>query len=202
MENIDFSFILVTLHVQPEASIDVLASKYSNQIEFVRSIARTTPVSHKVLVKEHSNALGDRSYSFYKKLASIPRVTLVDPNIDSHYLIKSADLVISATGTASFEAAVLGTPAVTASEMFFSHLMVQKKFNPYVDDVKDLIQTGYLWKKKYSKEMIVAGMVKILRNSFEGDTTDILSNPNVVKKKNIHLLEKAFKELIANHEMK
>jgi hypothetical protein len=50
--------------------------------------------------------------------------------------------------------------------------------------------------------MIVAGMVKILRNSFEGDTTDILSNPNVVKKKNIHLLEKAFKELIANHEMK
>ena len=35
LNEIKQKYIMITLHVQPEASIDVVGSKYSNQIEFV-----------------------------------------------------------------------------------------------------------------------------------------------------------------------
>ena len=68
------------MHVQPEASIDVVGTKYSNQIEFVRNIANTTPNEYSIIVKEHSHAIGNRSINFYKSLLEIPNVVLLHPN--------------------------------------------------------------------------------------------------------------------------
>ncbi|MFW3616927.1 hypothetical protein [Billgrantia antri] len=190
------NYVFVSLHVQPESSIDVLGNMYTNQIEYVRTISKTTPSSHKVYVKEHSNALGDRPLGFYREMRDIPGVVLVDPNLDSHALMKKADLVISISGTTSFEASLMGVPAVTSAKMFFSDLLVKEQFNPYSDNVDSLIKEGEVWKKRFDKEELIQGYCHIFKNSFEGDTTDCLTNPFVLEEANIEKLAKAFYELI------
>ncbi|MCE8040709.1 DUF354 domain-containing protein [Halomonas daqingensis] len=192
------NYVFVSLHVQPESSIDVLGNMYTNQIEYVRAIAKTTPSSHKVYVKEHSNALGDRPLGFYRDMRDIPGVVLVDPNLDSHALMKKADLVISVSGTTSFEASLMGVPAVTSAKMFFSDLLVKEQFNPYGDNVRDLIKEGEVWKKRFGKEELMQCYYHIFKNSFEGDTTDCLTNPSVLEEGNIEKLSKAFNELVSN----
>lgn len=184
-------YVLISLHVQPEASIDVLAPKFANQIENIRQISRTTPSTHYVLVKEHSNALGDRSIAFYEELIGIPGIVLLDPNEDSHRAIKKASLVISPTGTISYEAALLGIRSVTMVRMFFSELLIQEVFDPFQDKVSDLLNVA---PKK--KKVILKDLNAILSNTFLGDTTDIKSNPKVLKKENIELLVSALEEVI------
>lgn len=193
-------YVFVSLHVQPESSIDVLGNMYTNQIEYVRAVSKTTPSSHKIYVKEHSNALGDRSLSYYRKLGKIPGVVLIDPYMDSHLLMKRADLVISVSGTTSFEASLMGVPAVTSAEMFFSDLLVKKRFNPYSGDVSELIKKGEIWKKEVDKKKLLYDYYQIFKNSFAGDTTDCLANPAVLGKENIDKLAKAFNEVISHEK--
>ena len=130
---------MITLHVQPEASIDVVGVKYFDQLDFIRQIVRTTPVSHLVIVKEHPHAFGDRPLGFYKELLSMPRVKILSPFSESRYAIKNAKLVISNTGTSSLEAAIMGVPGITATEMYFKDLLVVPSFNPSVDRVDTIL---------------------------------------------------------------
>jgi hypothetical protein len=56
--------------------------------------------------------LGRRPPGFYRRLAAIPKVTLVSPRASSFGLIKAAKLTVTITGTAGLEAVLLGRPAL------------------------------------------------------------------------------------------
>ena len=101
-------FVLFALHKQPEYSIDVLGSYYSDQLETIRLLSKSIPSSHVLFVKEHSNAIGDRSYKFYREARKLPNVVLADPYLDSHELIQHVDLVLSVSGTIAYEASLFG----------------------------------------------------------------------------------------------
>lgn len=189
-------YIFVTLHVQPESSIDVLCHKLNNQVENIRALSRTTPQDYRIVVKEHSNALGDRPLNFYKELRKIPGVILVDPTADSHMLMKKSTLVISGSGTSSYESALLGTPSVTYSNMYFSNLLLQDSFNPYVDSVSELLSAIPAWKHSFSKEWCVKNIQSIVENSFHADASDCKKKPFVLNDDNIDALRIAFDEVI------
>ncbi len=192
LSKINRKFILITLHVQPEASIDVVGSKYSNQIEFVRNIAMTTPVDYILLIKEHSHAIGNRSYEFYKNLLEIPNVVLLDPFENSREAIKKASLVISNTGTSSLEAGILGVPAVTATSMFYKKLMLKTSFDPIQDNVENLLTLN----KQTDKNKLVNNLQEIYNGSFKGNCGDFQTDKNVLKKENIKDLETSFDSII------
>jgi hypothetical protein len=103
-------FVLFPLHLEPESTINVMGSPLCNQVELARALARTLPVTHELWVKEHRIALPNRSARDYRELASIPGVRLIDPFVSSLALIPHADLVVAVTGTACYEAALLGRP--------------------------------------------------------------------------------------------
>ncbi len=124
-------FVLLTLHKQPEATIDVLGDYLSNQLELAKTVARSLPTTHDLYVKEHQNALGDRSLLFYQALKSIPGLKLIDPFLDSFTLLPYTSLVMTVSGTVAYEAALLGIPAITFAEMFFGPLLFQNGLNPY-----------------------------------------------------------------------
>ena len=187
------SYILITLHVQPESSIDVYGNTYANQIEFIQAISKTTPAKYKILVKEHLPSVGCRPKGFYKELAKIPGVILVDPRQDSHTLIKKASMVVSATGTSCFEAALLGVPAVTASKMFFSELMLVDQFNPYEESVEDLLSQANTIDN--SPQSIVNKLERILCNSFDGNFADSRSYEAAAEQENIEKMRLAFEEV-------
>src|SRR5690606_10518871 len=103
-------FVLYAMQIQPEASLDVMASWYANQVELVRALARGLPLTHDLYVKEHPAALGTRPVRHYRQIASIPGVRLIEPGTNSFCLLEHASAVISVTGTILYEAALLGVP--------------------------------------------------------------------------------------------
>jgi hypothetical protein len=192
LNDIKKKYVLITLHVQPEASIDVVGTKYSNQIEFIRSIANTTPNEYNLLVKEHSHAIGNRPNFFYESLLEIPNVMLLHPSENARKAIKGSSLVISNTGTSSLEASMLSIPAVTATPMFYNKIMLQKQFNPFEMSVLELLKN----KNKINKHTLITCLDEIYNGSFKGNCGDFQTDANVLKKENIKDLEMSFKNII------
>jgi hypothetical protein len=186
-------YVLYALHKQPEASIDVLGSYFSNQYELIKTLARTLPINFELFVKEHRNSLGDSPIQFYKQLKSIPSVKLIDPYVDSHELIKNAQLVLTVSGTVAYEASLFGVPALTMSDMFFKSVLYKERFNPYVDSLSDILKSNQF---VYSDEKIINFIALVIANSFEGTISDPKSDPSCIEDKNLDKVVIGFESLL------
>ena len=193
LKDINKKFILITLHLQPEATIDVIGKKYDNQIDYVRKISDTVPNDYLIIVKEHPHAFGNRPINFYNKMSQISNVYLLHPYEDSRNTIKKSELVISNTGTSSLEAVILGVPALTATKMYFHNLMLKEDLDLNKDNIGDIIN-----KKKYISDMLLMSeLTKIYENSFEGNCNEFFTDKRVMSETNLKKLEKSFLDLIS-----
>jgi hypothetical protein len=118
----DRPFALLTLHVQPESSIDVISSWYSDQIALIRQIRRALPVDLDFYVKAHPGDLGARGRTYFNEIRAIPGVRLITPHIDSRELLKKTRIVFSCAGTVCFEAGLMGVPAIVFAPIYFGKL--------------------------------------------------------------------------------
>lgn len=105
-------FVYFPLQFQPEASIDVAAPFFSNQIETARQIAMSMPGDYALVVKEHPAMIGLRSPSYIEKIARTANVKLIDYRVSSEEVLKKCDLVVSPNSTTLAEAAFLKKPAI------------------------------------------------------------------------------------------
>ncbi|NDP22193.1 MAG: DUF354 domain-containing protein [Paludibacter sp.] len=172
-------YILFGFHKQPEASIDVCGRYYENQSENVINLWRQLPPDWKLIIKEHSNAVGDRSYIFYKRLLKYPNIILADEKVDSHLLIKNAQLVATNTGTMGLEAALMGIPAITFSKVFFNMHNYCKNVT-WVELEKYTSIINLINEIKGYNDNSIEYANYIIESSFEGAVGDIDSNPDIV----------------------
>lgn len=184
-------YIFFGFHKQPEASIDVCGRYYENQSENVINIWRQLPPDWFLVIKEHSNAVGDRGYTFFRKLKKYPRVIVVHEKSDSYQLIRNSQLIITNTGTMALEAALMGIPAITLSPVFFNKLNYCRHFI-WTDlekygSIADLVQE--IKSSPDNKEMY---QEYIMNNSVEGIFSDIKSMPTVLEEENLKKLVTAF----------
>lgn len=105
-------FIYFPLQFQPEATMDVIAPYFNNQIETARQVAMSMPDDYTLVVKEHPAMAGLRASSYIEKIARIPNVKLINYQISSEEVLKKTDLVISPNSTTVAEAAFLNKPAI------------------------------------------------------------------------------------------
>lgn len=82
-----------------------------------------------LMVKEHRTGIGNRSFSFYKKILKLKNVFLISENEDSHVLIKNSKAVFTVSGTIAYEAALIGKPSFTFASVFFNNLVNCHKLN-------------------------------------------------------------------------
>jgi hypothetical protein len=115
-------FGLYALHTQPESSVDVQGSYFSNQVELIRQIARSMPVDCPLFVKVHPTDVDGKSLRFYREIAAIPGVVLLDFSIDSRTLLNEASIVFALTGTIAYEAALARKPVIVFARNFFNEL--------------------------------------------------------------------------------
>ena len=66
LEEIKEKFILFPLHVQPEQSIDVAGRPFTDQIAYIKQLAKILPIDIVLVVKEHTHALGSREWFLQK----------------------------------------------------------------------------------------------------------------------------------------
>jgi len=187
-------YVLYALHQQPESSIDVQGAFFSNQVELIKSIARSVPSTHDFYVKDHRSCIGERPLRFYKTIKSIPGVRLIDPFVDSHRLIKHADLVISVSGTIAYEAALFGRPAMSVANMYFGPILTVNGINPYRESFGDIFNC-LSDKRKCDAESRRQNNIKFLAwliaQSFEGIVSDSISNPECIYPENIKRVAQA-----------
>lgn len=184
-------YLFAPLHKQPEASIDVIGRYYEDQYLNILNIWRNLPSDWLILVKEHTNAIGDRPYSFYRKLQQLRNVILVDENFDSHTLIKNSQFVATVSGTAAYEAALLGKPSITFGKCFFNNFTHCKKL-----DLTSLTELDF---EEFSKKPIdnqQSVIKKIIENSFPGNIGDPITNPSVMDARNIADVTSGFLKII------
>lgn len=106
----DKKYIYFALHVDPEASTLICAPYHANQTAVIEALSKSIPLSTTLLVKEHPIMVGKRPKGFYKKIAEMPNVALIDYDEDSRQIIQNSSLVATITGTVGWEAMTLQKP--------------------------------------------------------------------------------------------
>jgi hypothetical protein len=202
IETADFSaienenYIFFGFHKQPESSIDVYGRYYEDQAVLIINLWRLLPQGWKIVIKEHTNAIGDRSTSFYRRIIRYPGIVMVNEKTESRKLIEKSRLVATVSGTIAYEAALLKKPAITFSKIYFNrlnscrHITFDRlmKYNSLTDLVKEL---------ESQPDNIMEYSRFIAANTFEGYISDIFTDSSVIEAENINKLTNAFLEVIS-----
>jgi len=185
-------FVFLGLHKQPEASIDVIGRYYENQFDNIVNVWRALPDGWLLLVKEHSNAVGDRSWGFYHKLHQLRNVVLIDEKADSHAIIRRSRAVVTVSGTMAYEAALMRIPSLTFGDVFFNRLPGCRKIG------LDHLRAGGLYSVIHTIDTEAAAAFSnwLNNNSAEGSISDPVSNPDCMKISNIEKVTAAFNALL------
>jgi hypothetical protein len=179
--------------MQPEASLDIKGAPYTNQIETVRALSRTLPVRYTLLVKEHGIALTRRDRTFYRSLDSIPGVCLVHPSADSFELNRRAALTVTITGTAAYEAALMGRAAATVAPIFFDRIVDFPRFDPFRDRLDEVLARST---RRCSEADLEDFLADVLASSFPGIVGDALWQPDTVDAEMLDLVSRGFLQLL------
>ena len=183
------AYIFITLHYQPEASVDNWGMPFANQYETIAALARIVPIGTEILVKEHRAAIGCRSLGYYGKLKQLPGVRLIDPAASTPDLMRGADLVASPSGTASLEAAVMGVPAVCFGKVSFGGALLQQGFDPYAMSRADMAEFMKMAATERASRALAQRALEHLAlaiaNSVEARAGDPVSDPQSVSASNL-----------------
>jgi hypothetical protein len=184
----DRPFALFLLQKQPESSVDVIGSPFTDQYEVVRALNRLLPFGLEMWVKEHPNAIGDRSLAYYRDLKRLPGVRLLDPHADTHSLMSRAGLTISISGTACLEAGLLGMPAITIAEMYFDEILLRNGFNPFQAnhaDFAQIVDEAAIMKASPLDAGIEDYLAWNVAQSFPGFISDPANMPSITSEENV-----------------
>ncbi len=193
MEEIEkHPFVFLALHKQPESSVDVLGRYYDDQYQNILNIWRVLPDDWLLVIKEHTNALGDRGIDFYKGLLRYPGIVLVNEKADSHSLIRHCRLVVTVSGTVAYEAALLKKPAITFASMYFNRIPHCRHVT--LTDLQRCTSIHELIPQQIGD----TGQFEryILENSFEGNVIDPVTSPNSLEPANLKKLAAAVQSVI------
>jgi len=188
---------LYTLHKQPEASVDVMGGLHTDQAALIGDIARSLPADYLLLVKEHSNAIGDRGRAFYERILPLGNVRLVDPWIDSHSLFDMIDTVFTVSGTVAMESSIARRRAITFSECFFTRM-------PGVHFARNISELPRLLSRDddTSDERYQTFFEEMVGNSFDGLIGDPLCFPDAMQEDNLKLVAEAFTTVLRSRDIR
>jgi hypothetical protein len=132
-------FVYFPLHLEPETALHGISPEYFYQHALIAAVSRDLPAGCYLAVKEAYGAIGRRPADFYRQIADLKNVVLLDVWERGFDCAQKADAVVTICGTAGLEALVAGRPVIA----FGRHNMYN--FLPSVRVVSDETQlAGYL----------------------------------------------------------
>ena len=117
--NLDGKYFVYALQFHPESATSVDGAAFNDEWSNVVGIARNLPFGMRLYVKDHKHAAGREPLAFYERVARIPNVTLVHPDVPTKALIRNAQAVVVLTTTMGYEALVLGKPVFVLGHPFY-----------------------------------------------------------------------------------
>ena len=105
-------FAYFPMHVEPETALHGLSPEYFYQHALIAAVSRDLPAGCILAVKEAYGAIGRRPADFYKQIADLKNVVLLDVWESGFMCAQKADVLVTICGTAGLEAIVAGRPVV------------------------------------------------------------------------------------------
>ena len=127
-------------------------------------------------MKEHLGALGDRSAGWYRRLAALPNVRLIDPHLDIYGLIRDAAIVVTISGTVGYEAALMGVPSIGLAPVYFAPILanpVTAQSHPLEWPLPELLKPRPATEPAAQRERLVHFLARLHANSFSGDPAQL-----------------------------
>ena len=184
------------LHVQPEMSIDVLGSYFSDQLKLIKDIRRALPANIQLVVKEHPNFIGAKTISMMRDIRNLPNTHLIDYRTSSFDIYPMASIVYTVSGTIAYESGMLGIPAITFSPMYFGGFS-SIRYCKSVNDLK-IITQELLDNFSRDYEHDCEFMAELMNHSWDGYWTDCIFDPFVLNDANVENLSNVIKHEVRN----
>jgi hypothetical protein len=160
-------FFFFPLQFEPEMSLAAQSRGWSDQLEVIRLLHDSLPVDRRLYVKEHPNMPpGARPARFYREVARLPRVRLLDRRVSSYTVVPYAEAVLTITSTAGWEALMFDRPVALFGRAFYEEFSegVVPIANP--EDLPDILRSFRDWKG--AGDAILAYVTAVLRRSRPG----------------------------------
>lgn len=161
-------YIIFFLHFQPERTTLPEGYWFTQQILAIKALRRCTSTDTLILVKEHPSTYTnschwkERSTEFYRVIASIDGVKLIDINTDQYLAIDDAIAIASITGTVLLESIVRGTPSISFGLAPFIQSDIHHRFT------SDLLLRSFINKCLSTKDNNEKGLQLDLEGSLRG----------------------------------
>lgn len=127
----DRPFVYYPLHVEPEASLQIISPEFFYQLSLIAAVARDLPAEATLAVKEAFGSVGRRPDNFYDQILAFNNVVLLETMERGLDCAQNAAAVVTIAGTAGLEAAIAGVPVIA-----FGHHNVYNVL-PHVQVVHD-----------------------------------------------------------------
>jgi len=130
----DSPYVAVFLQYQPEASTSSQCPRYANQEYVVEQLAIHAPASMSILVREHPLSLGMRGKEYFGEMKDLPNVVFCHPAVNAHEVIRKASAVVTITGSAGLEAALMDKHVGVLGRPFYTTYRAVRKLD-YPEDI-------------------------------------------------------------------
>jgi len=121
--SLDESFVYFPLHLQPELTTDTWGYEYGDQLLALEALSRNLPAGMKIYVKENPmQTTFMREESFFRRLKAIPNAFYVSSEISSFELIRRCSFLATISGTAGWEACLLGKGVVVFGVTWYTKI--------------------------------------------------------------------------------
>jgi len=194
LEDIHEKIAYFPMHVQPESSIDVMGSYFSEQLKLIKDIRRALPADTTLIIKEHPNFLDMNNYGFYQQMKRIPNVKFIKYDSSTFNVLQRTDIVFTVSGTTAYQAGLQGIPAITFSPMFFEGLSSVHSCT----NICKLRALVYKLITNFTRdyEADCQFMEELMKNSYDAIWDSAVRSPHVLEPENVKKLQNAFLNVI------
>ncbi len=188
-------FFFFPLHYHCESILTFRNPQFWKQEWIVEYVARCLPEEYKLYVKPHPEWNASFPYDELKEISKIANVKLIDPNENSHKLIRKSSAVVVVSNTTGYEAILHGRPVVCLGKVYYRDL-------GFTIDVSNLCDLSKKLNKALDydlKEKDIIRFVNGFQKQYDGYTRgDYGQNgePLFLKDKNIEKVAKAIIDFV------
>lgn len=168
-QKINCKYVYFPLHIVWDSALTSLAEPFVNQVYLLELVHRFLPFGYKIVIKEHPQEIGTTPYfKIIKNMLKLKDVVLINPNMNSHDVIDSAEFIIVLSSTVGLEAIIRGKPVITLIDSYYTNqnvtidvrnllelpdiIKVAAKFKPTEQAIFDL--HARLYKNSYPIDVI------------------------------------------------
>lgn len=156
-------YIYLPLHFKPEITDMFYGSQYDHHEGFVTQLAKRIPSEYCLYVKEHTSMIGRRPLSFYRNLNKLHNVEMVSPGVSTFDLIFNG-VTLAITGTAGWEAYLLGRPSIVLGNVFYNRFPGVLRANMWSSDFTLQVKQ-YLTEFRHAPDECIAAVRACMANS-------------------------------------